>query len=62
MTSKRSGDLGVTVKTKPYGEVEISEKQILSFPEGILGFDYIRKFILLDTDNEEFDRTDCLLL
>ena len=45
--------MGVTVKTRPYGEIEISEKQILHFPEGILGFDYIRKFILLDTDNEK---------
>jgi len=30
----------------------VHEKQIIVFPEGILGFDFIKKFILLDSDRE----------
>ncbi len=44
--------MGVTIKTKPFGEIEIQEKQIVAFPEGILGFDYVHKFVLLDTRDE----------
>ncbi len=35
------------IRTKFLGEVEIEEKNILVFPEGILGFEDSRKFILL---------------
>lgn len=35
------------IKTKFLGEVEIEDKNILVFPEGILGFEESRKFILL---------------
>jgi flagellar assembly factor FliW len=45
--------LGIRIKTKPFGEMEIDERQIVEFPEGILGFDYIRKFILLDADDPD---------
>ncbi len=44
--------MGVTIKTKPFGEIEIEEQQMVEFPEGILGFDYIHKFVLLDTRDE----------
>jgi flagellar assembly factor FliW len=37
------------LKTKPFGEINIDERQIISFPDGILGFDYIKAFILLDS-------------
>jgi len=40
------------IKTKPFGEIEVSEKQILDFPDGILGFDFVRKFVLLDTEDD----------
>jgi len=47
--------LGVRVKTRPFGEIEIDEKQIVDFPEGILGFDYVKRFIILDShDNSPF--------
>ncbi|HON77897.1 MAG TPA: flagellar assembly protein FliW [Spirochaetota bacterium] len=47
--------MGVRVKTRPFGEIEINEKQIIDFPEGILGFDYVKKFIILDShDNSPF--------
>lgn len=38
-----------TVLTKPFGEIKIDERQIISFPDGIPGFDYIRYFVLLDS-------------
>ncbi|HPB83119.1 MAG TPA: flagellar assembly protein FliW [Spirochaetota bacterium] len=47
--------MGVRVKTRPFGEIEIDEKQIVDFPEGILGFDYVKRFIILDShDNSPF--------
>lgn len=45
--------MGITVKTKPYGEIKVDDRQVIDFPEGILGFDYIKKFILLDSDDEQ---------
>jgi len=44
--------LGEIIKTKPFGEIEIDERQIINFSDGILGFDYIKKFILLDTEDD----------
>ena len=38
------------INTKPFGEIEVDNKQIIDFPEGILGFDFINKFIILDSD------------
>jgi flagellar assembly factor FliW len=45
--------LGVKIKTRPFGEIEINEMQIIDFPDGILGFDYVKKFVLLDTQDEK---------
>ncbi len=44
--------MGIKIKTRPFGEIEINEQQIIDFPEGILGFDEVRKFVLLDTHDE----------
>jgi flagellar assembly factor FliW len=44
--------LGIKVNTKPFGEIEINELQIIDFPEGILGFDFIKKFIIMDAEDE----------
>jgi flagellar assembly factor FliW len=41
------------VQTTRFGTVEISEKDILSFPEGLLGFSQYTKFVLLDDPNDE---------
>jgi flagellar assembly factor FliW len=38
------------VKTKPFGEIEISEKQLLSFKDGLFGFEDIHSYVLLDTE------------
>jgi flagellar assembly factor FliW len=40
--------------TKPFGEIEISDEQVIEFPDGILGFDYIKKFALLEEKDSPF--------
>jgi flagellar assembly factor FliW len=42
------------IKTKPYGEIEVNEKQRVSFPEGIYGFEHIHTFFLLDSEEGPF--------
>ena len=42
------------IKTKFLGEVEIREEDIIIFPDGILGFEDSRQFILLDIPENEF--------
>lgn len=42
------------IKTKFLGDVEIREEDIIVFPDGILGFEESRQFILLDIPENEF--------
>ncbi|MCR5400017.1 MAG: flagellar assembly protein FliW [Treponema sp.] len=42
------------VTTKANGVVEISEKQIVNFPEGILGFENFHKYALINSEYEPF--------
>ncbi|OHD63664.1 MAG: hypothetical protein A2176_05905 [Spirochaetes bacterium RBG_13_51_14] len=44
--------MGVIIRTRPFGEIEVNEKQIINFPDGIPGFDYVRRFVLLDTHDK----------
>ena len=44
--------MGIKIQTKPFGEIEVQDLQIIDFPEGILGFDFIKKFVILDTEDE----------
>lgn len=45
----------MNIKTKYLGELQIEEKQIIHFPNGLLGFENNKDFILLDVpDNEYF--------
>ncbi|HOT44446.1 MAG TPA: flagellar assembly protein FliW [Spirochaetota bacterium] len=44
--------MGIKIKTRPFGEIEVTEQQIIDFPDGILGFDDVRKFVLLDAHDE----------
>ena len=44
--------MGILVKTRPFGEIEVSEKQIIQFPDGIFGFDYVKKFVILDSQED----------
>lgn len=45
--------MSITIKSKPYGEIEIDEKQVIDFYDGLLGFDYIKKFALIDVDEQK---------
>ncbi len=42
------------IKSKFYGDIEVSEKQILEFPEGIPGFEHLRRFALMDAQQPPF--------
>jgi flagellar assembly factor FliW len=42
------------LKTKPYGEIEVNEQQKVSFPEGIIGFEDIHDYYLLDSKEGPF--------
>ncbi len=33
--------------------MDVDEGQLIDFPEGLLGFDYVKRFALLDTDDEK---------
>ena len=41
------------INTKAYGEIFVDDRQIFEFPEGILGFEYIKQFAFLDSDDEK---------
>lgn len=42
------------LKTKVKGIVEVEEKQLVTFPEGLLGFEKFTKFALIESDYEPF--------
>lgn len=42
------------VKTKANGIVNVDEKQLVTFPEGLLGFEKYTKFALIDSECEPF--------
>lgn len=42
------------VKTKANGIVNVDEKQLVTFPEGLLGFEKYTKFALIDSGYEPF--------
>ncbi|WP_010255574.1 flagellar assembly protein FliW [Treponema primitia] len=42
------------VATKSYGLIEVDERQRISFPLGILGFEPVKEYILLDAERQPF--------
>lgn len=48
------------VTTKAYGEIEVDERQRVSFPAGILGFEQYRDYVLLDARQKPFFYLQCL--
>lgn len=40
------------LKTKPFGEIEVSEKQQIIFKEGLFGFEDLHSFFLLDANED----------
>lgn len=43
----------MTIQTSRFGTVEITEEDVLGFPEGLIGFHNLNKFVLLDDPNDE---------
>lgn len=41
------------IQTTRFGAVQLQSEDIIEFPEGILGFNDLRKFVLLDDPNDE---------
>jgi flagellar assembly factor FliW len=41
------------IQTSRFGAVRLQDEDIIEFPEGILGFNDLRKFVLLDDPNDE---------
>lgn len=41
------------IKTSRFGLIEITQEDIIQFPEGLLGFNDLRQFVLLDDPNDE---------
>jgi flagellar assembly factor FliW len=43
----------MVVQTSRFGAVELAESDIIAFPEGLIGFDKLTKYVLLDDPNDE---------
>lgn len=41
------------ISTSRFGQIELRQEDVLTFPEGLLGFADLRKFALLDDPNDE---------
>lgn len=44
----------MTVNTKTMGTIEVDERQKISFPRGLLGFESFKDFVLLNAPQEPF--------
>lgn len=42
------------VNTKPYGLIDVDDRQKIHFPAGLLGFDNLRDYVLLDALQQPF--------
>jgi flagellar assembly factor FliW len=42
------------VETKAYGSIEVNERQKIFFPYGILGFEHLKHYVLLDARQQPF--------
>jgi len=42
------------VQTKPYGKIEVDERQKIFFPFGILGFENLKNYVLMDAKQQPF--------
>lgn len=43
----------MTIQTTRFGQIEMTNEDLIEFPEGILGFANLRKFVLIDTATDE---------
>jgi len=44
----------VKVLTKAYGLVEVNERQKITFPSGLFGFETLKDYVLLDAEQQPF--------
>jgi flagellar assembly factor FliW len=44
----------VKVATKAYGLIEVDEHQRITFPQGLLGFEPLKDYVLLDAERQPF--------
>lgn len=44
----------IRIQTKAYGPLDVDERQILHFPEGLLGFEKFKDYALLDAAQKPF--------
>ena len=42
------------VATKAYGLIDVDESQKITFPQGLLGFESLKEYVLLDAEREPF--------
>jgi flagellar assembly factor FliW len=42
------------VTTKPYGKIDVDERQKIFMPYGILGFEHLKNYVLLDARQQPF--------
>ena len=42
------------VATKAYGHIDVNERQRVSFPSGLLGFESFKDYVLLDAERQPF--------
>ncbi len=42
------------VMTKPYGKINVDERQKIFLPHGILGFEHLKSYVLLDARQQPF--------
>ncbi|TGK38123.1 flagellar assembly protein FliW [Leptospira andrefontaineae] len=40
------------IHSKPFGKIKVSERQLIKFPEGLLGFGGYKSFALIEEDEE----------
>jgi len=43
----------MVINTKHFGEIELQEEKVIHFEEGLPGFDYLKKFIILESSGED---------
>jgi flagellar assembly factor FliW len=48
-----NGGIFVIIQTSRFGQVSLKEEDVLTFPEGLLGFADLRQFVLLDDPSDE---------
>jgi len=42
------------VQTKAYGQIEVNDRQRITFPSGLLGFESFKEYVLLDAERQPF--------